>query len=798
MKKTFKIKALVLCMIAVMVMGLVPSVMAAKYTNGDLEKDAADIVCSLKADKTDLQPGDVVTVKFTLDEAPAEGVLATNLKLVYDSSKLELNKYTEDGEEYNYVVPGAVAKKLKYAIGEEGITADTETANGKVIAVAMTAQNPCKITGDIVTFQFTVKADAEGGDLGLYVKSKEEAGFSVTGVKVEGDKELTDTTKTRYLDTNIDQLMINVPAESVTFEGITGVTLDTADNKTKDVSQYVVIDPEDCTELDTMTWKSENETVATVVNGVITAVGKGTTNIVVTVGNCTAKLPVTVTVPLQGVEFKDLTSIELDVTNNKTLDISGNVVLKPAGAEAAGYEWSSDNTAVATVSNGVVTAVGKGTANIKVSVGGFEDTVPVTVTASVASISFNVDKIVLDTESNDKFNLKDAVVVNPADADVKNFSATSSDSNVAWVMLPEGYVIASGKGTATITVTVDGKVATIPVSVTVPITGITVEPTTVEVYKNATAEFVVTAAPEGAEWSELDASFRSGNEYATVDIVDGKVVVTGLAEGNAQIAISANKATTGDLVKLVNVVVKENRVTDFDITVEEDTVILRGETKELISSYETEIPEEEQPTTDDTKITWVSSDETVATVNENGVITAHKAGEFTITATMAGFTSVYKGTVEEINAEGIIFSDETVEALNKIETVLVGEKVEIPFEIAPENCTDTMEEILEYVNTLFDEELVDVEVTYDEETQKGTITVTTKAAGIVEVYITGGEFPEDEESEQEVWLLTFEVTEPVVEEEVPPATGDMPVALFAGIMAISLAGIVVSKKVLVK
>lgn len=795
MKKTFKIKALVVCMIAVMIMGMIPSVNAAVYDNGTLTKDAADIVCSLKADKTDLEPGDVITVKYTLDKAPAEGVLATNLKLVYDSSKLELNKYTEDGEEYNYIVPGTVAKKLKYALGEEGITTDPDNANEKVIAVAMSALNACKVTGDIVTFQFTVKADAKGGDIGLYVKSAEEAGFSVTGVKVEDDKELTDTTKTRYLDSNLDELKINVPAESVKFEGITGVTLDTADNKTKNVSTYVVINPEDCTELDTMTWTTEDAKVATVANGVITAVGKGTTNIVVTVGNCSAKLPVTVTVPLQGVEFKDLTSIELDVTNNKTKDISGNVVLKPADAEAAGYEWSSDNTAVATVANGVVTAVGKGTANIKVAVGGFEATVPVTVTASVGSVKLNVEKVVLDTESNKTYDLGAKVVTDPADADVKSVTWESSDEDVVTVD-ENGIVTVVGKGTATITVTVDGKTATVPVSVTVPITGITLDKTEVEVYKNAKAEIVVTATPEGAEWSELDASLRSGSDFATVEVVDGKVVVTGLAEGTAVVEVVANKATTGELVKLFNVTVKENKITDFEVTVEEDTVTLRGETKKLIANYKAQNPD--IPTTDDTTVTWTSSDETVATVDENGVITCLKEGPFTITATMAGFTSGYKGYVVEIHAEEILFSDETVEALNKIETVLVGEKVEIPFEIAPEDCTDTMEEILEYVNTLFDEEMVKVEVTYDEETQKGTITVETLKAGVVEVYITGGEFPEDEESEQEVWLLTFEVTEPVVEEEVPPATGDMPVALFAGVMLISLAGIVVSKKVLVK
>lgn len=797
MKKTFKIKALVLCMIAVMIMGFVPSVKAAAYNNGTLTEDAAEIVCSLMADKTDVNPGDTLTVVYTLDKVYDEGIVGTNLALLYDSSKLTLETYynEEDEEECYYIVPGTVAEKLNYDNAPVVDDGTDMIPNGKIIRLGMAAGKPYKKTGTIMTFKFKVNENAIGGKIDIYAIDKEKGGFSASGYNTTVNPPEVDYEVTRYLKSNLTDVKIDVPAESVEFEGITGVTLDTAGNKTKDVSTYVVINPEDCTELDTMTWTTEDKNVATVANGVITAVGKGTTNIVVTVGNCSAKLPVTVTVPLQGVEFKDLTSIELDVTTNKTKDISGNVVLKPAGAEAAGYEWSSDNTAVATVANGVVTAVGKGTANIKVAVGGFEATVPVTVKASVGSVKLDVEKVVLDTESNKTYDLGAKVVTDPANADVESITWESSDEDVVTVD-DNGVVTVVGKGTATITVTVDGKTATVPVSVTVPITGITLDKTEVEVFKNDTAEIVVTAAPEGAEWSELDASFRSGSEFATVEVVDGKVVVTGVAEGTAVVEVVANKATTGELVKLFNVTVKENKVTDFQITVEEDTLILRGETKELIASFETEIAD--RPTTDDTKITWESSDETIATVDENGVITGHKEGNFTITATMAGFTSTYEGSVMEIHAEEIIFSDETVEALNNIETVLVGEKVEIPFEIAPEDCTDTMEEVLEFVNTLFDEEMVDVEVTYDEETQKGTITVTTKAAGIVEVYITGGEFPEDEESEQEVWLLTFEVTEPVVEEEVPPATGDMPVALFAGVMFISLAGIVVSKKVLVK
>lgn len=797
MKKTFKIKALVLCMIAMMVIGLVPSVQAARYENdSSVTEKNADIVCSLMADKTDVKPGDVVTVTFTLDKVPAGGVVAINTRLLYDSTKLSLNKYND---RYNYVVPGEVAEALGYRVGKDAVADDPDVENAKVISYGMAedVDFTCTETGTIMTYKFTV-TDNASGKIDMYLKSIAEGGLSLSSTKEGNDGMINvDTDVVTYLKTNLDEVEVKVPATGVKFEGIDGVTLDTASNNQLSVLKYVVIDPTNTT--DTMSWSTEDSKVATVdSNGVVTAVGKGKTNIVVRVGNYTAKLPVSVTVPLTGVEFDGITSVELDVTNNKTLDISNKVKLLPAGAEAAGYEWTTDDASVATVANGVVTAVGKGTTKVNVKVGNFTASLPVTVTASVASISFNVEKIVLDTESNKTFNLKDAVVTNPADADVKSFSATSSDSNVAWVMLPEGHVVAKGKGTATITVTVDGKTATIPVTVTVPLKGIEVDKTDVEVYKGDTAKVVVTTTPEEAEWSTLDASFRSGNENATVKSVADGVEITGLKEGSSVITVAANKATTGDLVKLVNVVVKENRVTGIDVTVDEDTDILRGTTKQLNVNYTTEEPETVHKTTDDTTVTWKSSDETIATVDENGVVTGHKEGDFTITATMAGHTATYKGTVTEVHADGVIFTEETIAELEKLEAVLVGDRVEIPFEISPEGCTDTVEEILEYVKTEFDEELVDVEVTYDAETQKGVLTVTAKKAGEALVIVVGGEISDDPEEEQLAWIFGFNITEPVVEEETPPETGDIPVALFAGIMAISLAGIVVSKKVLVK
>ena len=133
-------------------------------------------------------------------------------------------------------------------------------------------------------------------------------------------------------------------------------------------------------------WKSDNEAIARVENGLVTAVSKGETIIRVTTedGNKTDECKVIVSeenpiVPVTGIEIST-TNLPLKQGTSHTLVAS----VKPDNATNKAVTWSSDNDAVATVSDaGLVEAKTVGTANIKVTTqdGNFEKTCLVTVTA---------------------------------------------------------------------------------------------------------------------------------------------------------------------------------------------------------------------------------------------------------------------------------------------------------------------------------------------------------------------------------------------------------------------------------
>ena len=133
-------------------------------------------------------------------------------------------------------------------------------------------------------------------------------------------------------------------------------------------------------------WKSDNEAIAKVANGVVTAVSKGETIIRVTTeeGNKTDECKVIVKeaddpVAVTGVKlaYNDLT-----LKIGKSFTLVANI--EPANATNKAVTWSSSNSTVASVTNiGVVQAKAAGTADITVTTadGGHTATCSFTVTA---------------------------------------------------------------------------------------------------------------------------------------------------------------------------------------------------------------------------------------------------------------------------------------------------------------------------------------------------------------------------------------------------------------------------------
>jgi len=249
----------------------------------------------------------------------------------------------------------------------------------------------------------------------------------------------------------------NVPVIDVTLNEITA-TMTIGDTLTLTATVL----PEKATNK-AITWTSTDTAVATVTNGQVIAKGVGTTDIMVTTedGNKTATCNITVN-PIS------VTSVLLNPTT-ATLFVGDMLTLTetvlPTNATNQVVTWSSSNTNVATVADGVVTTLSVGTVTITVTTQDGNKTATCNITVnpiSVTSVSLNPTTAALFT--GDTIKLIETIL--PTNATNQVVTWSSNNTNVATVV--NGVVRAISVGTAIITVTTqDGnKTATCNITVT--------------------------------------------------------------------------------------------------------------------------------------------------------------------------------------------------------------------------------------------------------------------------------------------------------------------------------------------
>jgi uncharacterized repeat protein (TIGR02543 family) len=286
-----------------------------------------------------------------------------------------------------------------------------------------------------------------------------------------------------------------------------------------------------------VSWKSSNTSVATVSsNGTVTGVRVGTATITVTTanGNKTATCAITVNpVSVTGVSL-DKNYVDLLIGDTETL----TPTITPANAANKTVSWKSSNTAVATVStSGTVTGVKAGTVRITVTTadGGKTAFCDVTVSPiSVTGISLKESTGLLVGATETLFS-----VIEPDNATNKNVTWRSSNTAVATVSA-SGVVTGIKDGTAIITVTTEdgGNTAYCTVTVSslsVSVTGVSLNKTSTSIIVGATDDLDVTITPSNA--TNQNVTWSSSN--TAVATVSAGGTVTGIKAGTATITVTS-------------------------------------------------------------------------------------------------------------------------------------------------------------------------------------------------------------------------------------------------------------------
>ena len=243
-------KIALLCAIIMMVTTIMPS-----FTVAEGEKEA-QFKIETSAGTLTYAVGDTVSVIAKLTSSKDISTMTT--VMLYDSTKLELD-----------------ASSIKANSVLLGTLIDT-SIDGRVAITASdsTTENPMHIDGEIFTVNFTVKEGAVGN----------------TVIKLSADE---------MYDGTIDINPITYDEASATLTIVnpcTGIKLD-RDTLTiargETATLTATVEPADTT--DKVVWSSKDDNIATVKDGVVTAVGLGETTITAACGDKTASCKVTVT-----------------------------------------------------------------------------------------------------------------------------------------------------------------------------------------------------------------------------------------------------------------------------------------------------------------------------------------------------------------------------------------------------------------------------------------------------------------------------------------------------------------------
>lgn len=267
--------------------------------------------------------------------------------------------------------------------------------------------------------------------------------------------------------------------------------------------------------------------------------------------------------------------------------------------------------------------------------------------------------------------------VSPSDAANKNVQWSSSNPDI---QVSNGTVTTSfkpgaatttvngremlGKGTITAKTEDGGKTATCEITVfakTIAVTGISMSDDYLFLTKGQSHTLKATVVPDNAtdktvQWTTSDASVANVDQNGTVNAI---------SSGNATITASAGDKSATCAVSVI--------IPVTSITLNKTSLTLEKGSCEVLTA--TVSPQNAT----NKEVKWTSSDASVAYVS-NGVVTARKAGDATITASVADFSATCTVSVI-VPVTSITLSSQEL-------TMRVGDTALLEASVLPEDATD--------------------------------------------------------------------------------------------------------------
>ena len=264
--------------------------------------------------------------------------------------------------------------------------------------------------------------------------------------------------------------------------------------------------------------------------------------------------------------------------------------------------------------------------------------------------------------------------IEPENSTTRKAEWSSDNSSIATVTAT-GKVKAIAVGTAIITAKAEDKVATCRIDVTEEIIeaeDIVISPTGAQTLQpGEELQLTATISPENA----TNKSVIWSSDDRDIAMVDATGLVKAIDEGVAIITASIGKLTATCKLTVAREIIE---VTSVEITPEGPITITEGEELQLTATVAPENATNKE-------VTWSSSDKTIATVSETGLVTAIAAGEATITASAGTMSASVEVTIENVY---VAVTDIITNVEGDMLKLHWGETFQLELSVVPENATE--------------------------------------------------------------------------------------------------------------
>ncbi len=575
----------------------------------------------------------------TIEELTAVG---TDLKWYSDA---ELTTSVATGETFTPDVTDAASYTyyVTQTIDCEGSAAQVIYTVKPLPVVSFEAPASSFCNDDDEVFDMTTLVSPKGGSF---------SGSITTSTFVPSDQGIGGSNVT-YTFTNTTTACSNSADQTINIINCgapltTDITISTSievdENETKAIK--VGVEPTGASTV--VNWIIDDETIVSIdSDGNITGLAAGTTTIkaVATDGSLIESGVCTITVnevyeDVADVEFNE-SLVPDEMIEGESFDFSDLVVTDPVDVELESVEFSSTDsyvtvnpeTGIVTVNDGlkvekdvtiIVTVIDKN---------GNKKSATVTITVKPAPVMVSGIKITRTlTLEEGSTHIMASATVTPSIADDLSYTWSIASGTGADIDPITGEITVTGSAGDEFTVIATANdadavesnecVVTI-IEEVIPVESISVDVTTVEVEAGESAIIEVTFNPSDATQTDLTFNVGTSGVVEYEKLSDTKYKVTGLKGGSQNVVVKSNDNTSVYTSFAVNVTEKVSSI-----------VVSATDGKTSVNINETlQLSAAPQPATaTDKTVRWVSSDPSIATVDENGKVTAVSTGYVTISA----------------------------------------------------------------------------------------------------------------------------------------------------------------------